>query len=205
MRAWLTVVAIALFGVSACSEEPPAPDHTIVQPGLPGEPNRTLSAEEAESALPDTEPNDEDVSYVRNMIIHHQQAVEMSALAPERAADERVRGLASRIHDVQGPEIGMMNRWLTGHDLPAVNPTEAHAHADMPGMATAEELAALTAARGPEFDRLFLELMIRHHEGAIEMARAVQVSGVDVRVQEMADDVIAEQADEIRRMREMQG
>ncbi|WP_258906801.1 DUF305 domain-containing protein [Actinokineospora sp. UTMC 2448] len=172
---------------------------------MPGEPNRTLSAEEAESALPDTEPNDEDVSYVRNMIIHHQQAVEMSALAPERAADERVRGLASRIHDVQGPEIGMMNRWLTGHDLPAVNPTEAHAHADMPGMATAEELAALTAARGPEFDRLFLELMIRHHEGAIEMARAVQVSGVDVRVQEMADDVIAEQADEIRRMREMQG
>ncbi|MGW5054584.1 DUF305 domain-containing protein [Actinokineospora sp. NPDC004072] len=174
-----------------------------MQPGLPGEPNRTLSPQDAEVDVP--EPNEADIAFVRGMIAHHQQAVVMSALAPERAADERVRGLAARIHDVQGPEIGMLNRWLTRNDLPAVNPADAHAHPAMPGMATAEELAALAAAKGPEFDRLFLDLMIRHHEGAIEMALAVQTTGVDVRVQEIADDVIAEQADEIRRMRAMQG
>lgn len=193
----------AAFGATGCSDEPSPPDHAIVQPGKPGEENRTLSPEEAKTAIPEVKPNDADIAYVRNMIVHHQQALDMTALAPDRAADAKLKGLADRISDVQGPEIGMMNRWLTGHDLPAVNPKDGHAHGQMPGMATAEDMAKLTAAFGPEFDRLFIDLMIRHHEGAIQMATDVQTKGADVRVQEMADDVIAEQTDEIRRMQGM--
>ncbi|MFC7614158.1 DUF305 domain-containing protein [Actinokineospora soli] len=191
------------FGAVGCSEEAPPSDHTIVQPGKPGEQNKTLSPEEAESAVPKVKPNDADIAYVRGMIVHHQQALDMTALAPERAANTQLKGLADRISDVQGPEIGMMNRWLTGHDLPAVNPTDAHAHAAMPGMATAEEMAALAAASGPAFDRLFIDLMIRHHEGAIRMATDVKTKGIDVQVQEMADDVVAEQGDEIARLEGM--
>lgn len=197
------VGACLVFGATGCSDEPPPPDHAIVQPGKPGEENRTLSPEEAKDAIPEVKPNDADIAYVRGMIVHHQQAIDMTALAPDRAADPRLKGLADRISDVQGPEIGMMNRWLTGHDLPAVNPKDGHAHGRMPGMATAEDMARLAAASGAEFDRLFIDLMIRHHEGAIRMATEVQTTGVDVRVQEMADDVIAEQTDEIRRMQGM--
>jgi uncharacterized protein (DUF305 family) len=197
------VGVLAAFGAAGCADEAPPSDHTIVQPGRPGEDNRTLSQDEAKTAVPEVEPNDADIAYVRNMIVHHQQAVEMTALAPQRAQNTQLPGLASRIADVQGPEIGMMNRWLTGHDLPAVNPTDAHAHAAMPGMATAEEMAALAAASGPAFDRLFIDLMIRHHEGAIQMANDVKGKGADVKVQEMADHVVAEQSDEIRRMEGM--
>ena len=198
----LAGIAVA-FGAAGCSEESPKSDHTIVQPGKPGEDNKTLSPEEAESAIPKVKPNDADIAYVRDMIIHHQQALNMTALAPERAASAQLKGLADRISDVQGPEIGMMNRWLTSHDLPAVNPGQDHAHSDMPGMATAEEMAKLAAASGPEFDRLFIDLMIRHHEGAIRMANDVKTKGVDVQVQEMADDVVAEQSDEIARLEGM--
>lgn len=205
MRGFLVALVgvCAAFGAAGCSEEPPPADHVIVQPGKPGEDNRTLSPEEAETAIPEVKPNDADLEYVRGMIVHHQQAIDMTALAPERAADSRLKGLAARIADAQGPEIGMMNRWLTGHDLPAVNPKDGHAHGLMPGMASAQDMARLAAATGPEFDRLFIDLMIRHHEGAIQMAGEVQTAGADVRVQEMADDVIAEQTDEIRRMQGM--
>ncbi|MGX7829175.1 DUF305 domain-containing protein [Actinokineospora sp. 24-640] len=204
MTRWMVGLVLVL-GLAGCTAEAPVIDHPIVQPGKPGEANRTLSAEEAESAVPVVKPNDADIAYVRDMVIHHQQAVRMTALVPDRAADAQLKGLASRIADVQGPEIGVMNRWLADNDLPAVNPEQAHAHGDMPGMATAAEMSALTAAKGAAFDTLFLELMIRHHEGAIAMANQVQQRGMDVQVQEMADHVIAEQSDEINRMRGMLG
>jgi uncharacterized protein (DUF305 family) len=99
----------------------------------------------------------------------------------------------------------MMNRWLSQHAVPTVNPNAPHGHGgdggEMPGMATPEQLDALDKAKGAAFDKLFLELMITHHEGALTMADEVRKNGVDVRVQEIADDVTAEQSDEIRRMR----
>ncbi|WP_231648281.1 DUF305 domain-containing protein [Saccharothrix sp. NRRL B-16348] len=151
-------------------------------------------------------PSEADLEYVARMIVHHRQALDMTALAPERAQHETVRGLASRIHDTQGPEIAAMEQWQRqyaenapahGHaaDLPEVD------HGSMPGMATDEQLAALKAARGADFDRLFLQLMIAHHEGAVQMAVEVLSSGSDVRVEEMANDVSASQTDEINRMK----
>lgn len=212
-RCVAVLVAWGMLGMSACS----APDSTaqagrqsvpVIAPGKPGEPNRTLAAGEA---VPVQErPNDADFSYVELMIVHHRQAIEMTDLAARHATDGRVGGLADRIADAQGPEIDMMNRWLTQNGKPAVAESgDGHGHSghqdhsDMPGMASDEQTRDLASARGTEFDGLFLELMIAHHEGALMMAREVQNEGMEIRVQEMADDVIATQSAEIRRMREM--
>ncbi|GAA3041677.1 DUF305 domain-containing protein [Actinokineospora globicatena] len=198
------VGAVLAFGGTACTSQEPGPSNPVVQPGKPGEANHTLSPEEIESGVPVVPPNAADFGYAEMMIVHHHQAVEMSALAPDRAANASLKGLASRIADTQDPEIGAMNEWLRRNGKPTVDPSHAghggHAGHQMPGMATPEQLAELKAATGPAFDELFVRLMTRHHEGAIEMANVVRKDGSDVKVQEMADNIVAEQSDEIRRM-----
>ncbi|OXM72923.1 DUF305 domain-containing protein [Amycolatopsis thermalba] len=202
-----TLLAAAVLG-AACAPEPEAPP--VVVPGAPGEPARTLPADEASAAVPSNRHNDADVSYVQRMIMHHQQAIRMGELVPARAAREDVKGLAARIAATQGPEITSMTAWLRqrGLEVPGEHSGHHGSHAEhgpMPGMATEEQLAALAAASGPEFDRLFLQLMTAHHEGAITMATEVLGAGADVFVEEMATDVIASQTDEVHRMRAMAG
>ncbi|MFD4198095.1 DUF305 domain-containing protein [Amycolatopsis thermoflava] len=202
-----TLLAAAVLA-SACSAEPEAPP--VVVPGAPGEPARTLPADEASSAVPANRHNDADVSYAQRMIMHHQQAIRMGELAPARAAREDVKGLAARITATQAPEITSMTAWLRqrGLEVPGEHAGHHGSHAEhgpMPGMATEEQLAALAAATGPEFDRMFLQLMTAHHEGAITMATEVLGAGSDVFVEEMATDVIASQSDEVTRMRSMAG
>jgi uncharacterized protein (DUF305 family) len=200
-------VVLALGVLAGCSSAPPPPPTNsapVIVPGAPGEEASTIPPGEA-TVAEQPGPNEADKTFVKDMIVHHQQAVYMAGLAPERAASSDVKGLASRIHDVQGPEIDMMNRWLSQHAIPTVNPDAPHGHgggAEMPGMATPEQLDALEKARGAAFDKLFLQLMIAHHQGALTMADEVRENGFDVRVQEIADGVTAEQSDEIRRMQE---
>ncbi|WP_093802326.1 DUF305 domain-containing protein [Streptomyces sp. Wb2n-11] len=203
-----TTVAIAVLGLGACdagSEEAPkakaAAGPSVVAPGKPGEPAKTMSAEEAEKALPDGSPNGADFSYARMMIEHHGQALVMTELAPKRAASAKVKRLAERIAAAQGPEIGAMRGWLDNNG--GKKHRGGHDHASMPGMATEKQLARLRAARGEEFDRLFLELMVIHHEGAVGMATEVLSQGNNVQVEEMATDVLAQQSAEIGRMRDM--
>ncbi|HEV2779220.1 MAG TPA: DUF305 domain-containing protein [Actinophytocola sp.] len=197
--------ALALSGLPACTQEPSADGPPVLVPGRPGESAGTLAPGQP-NPLPANRPNDADIRYVQDMIVHHQQAIVMSRLAPERAARDDVRRLADRIAGTQRPEIDMMNSWLRGHGRPTVDPEHAeHGSHAMVGLATPAQLEALRAARGPEFDRLYLQLMITHHEGALTMARAVQTAGMDVRVQEMADDVVATQSDEINTMRGLLG
>ena len=200
-----TLLAAAVLA-SACSAEPEAPP--VVVPGAPGEPARTMPADEASAAVPANRHNDADVAYVQRMIVHHQQAIRMGELAPARAAREDVQGLAARITATQGPEITSMTAWLRqrGLEVPGEHAGHHGTHAGpMPGMASEERLAALSAASGPDFDRLFLQLMTAHHEGAITMATEVLGAGSDVFVEEMAGDVIASQTDEVTRMRSMTG
>jgi uncharacterized protein (DUF305 family) len=203
---------VALGVLTACSSEPPPPPSNsvpVIAPGEPGEEARTIPPGEA-TPLEQEPPNEADVQFVRNMIVHHSQALEMAALAPDRAASKDVKGLASRIADVQRLEIDMMNRWLEQHDQPAVAPSAqghgghggGHDGTTMPGMATPEQLTALENARGEVFDTLFLQMMITHHQGALSMAEQVRTTGVDIRVQELANDIVAEQTDDIRRMQE---
>jgi uncharacterized protein (DUF305 family) len=172
---------------------------SVIAPGRPGEAASTLSAEEAARARPDDTPNEADIGYVTRMIEHHRQALVMAALATGHAGAAKVKSLAGRIQAAQGPEIATMQAWLdtnggSGHSA-------HHSHGEMPGMATDEQLAALRKADGAAFDRLFLTLMITHHQGAVTMATEVLSGGRNVQVEEWANEVIAQQTSEIRRMR----
>ncbi|MGC5013311.1 DUF305 domain-containing protein [Streptosporangium sp. DT93] len=206
MRAAFAVV-IAALSLAACTAEaaPPAASRgsaPVIVPGRPGEPARTVDPSEAATIVPPDTANAADVTYVQDMVVHHRQALEMASMAPSRGEHVRLKGLASRIADSQGPEIQFMTSWLQQQGLRA---PEHHArHDTMPGMATPEQLKALRASSGKDFDRLFIRLMTAHHLGALTMSEKVLVSGSHQRIEELANDVSVGQAAEIRRMREMQ-
>ncbi|MFJ4716452.1 DUF305 domain-containing protein [Streptomyces sp. NPDC088785] len=189
-------------GDDARADSPAPAGSSVIAPGKPGEAAETLSARDAEERRPDDRPNSADVGYAQLMIHHHEQALAMAELAPERARSARVKRLAERITAAQGPEIATMRAWLKKYGKPEA-PSGHGAHDAMPGMATGAQWTALRAARGAAFDALFLKLMITHHQGAVTMATEVKSDGNDVVVEEMADDVIAQQTAEISRMREM--
>jgi uncharacterized protein (DUF305 family) len=199
-----TAAALALGGCDS-DADPKAASGTgpsVLAPGKPGEANRTLSAQDAqEQRADDDTPNSADVSYARMMIEHHTQALELTELAPDRAESARLKALAERISAAQGPEIAAMSAWLKEHGQSEKG--GGHTHAAMPGMATEAQLKKLRAAKGKAFDELFLTLMITHHEGAITMATDVKGQGNNIRIEEMADDVVAQQTSEINRMRNM--
>ncbi|MFJ6513873.1 DUF305 domain-containing protein [Streptomyces sp. NPDC091406] len=171
----------------------------VVAPGRPGEPARTLSAEEAAKEAGQDTANSADFRYAQMMIEHHGQALVMTELVSERASDSTIKRLAERISAGQKPEIGAMEGWLkrNGGD----KREQHHDHTGMPGMATEAQLKKLRAAEGKAFDELFLELMITHHQGAVTMATEALTEGNDIFVEEMASDVVAQQTVEIDRMR----
>ncbi|MET0236180.1 MAG: DUF305 domain-containing protein [Kibdelosporangium sp.] len=196
------IAALALAGCTGQAEQPAEDSPGVIVPGLPGEPAKTLPPSAAAQAVPKQRPNDADFRYVKMMIKHHQQALEMTSLAAAQAADATLKSFAARIADTQLPDIKAMQAWLT---RAGAGPAHDESHDRMQGMATAEQLAALRAASGPAFDRLFLELMTRHHEGAVAMATDLLQTGSDVFVEEMAQDVISTQQKEIGQMRSMLG
>ncbi|MDO9456749.1 DUF305 domain-containing protein [Nocardioides sp.] len=149
--------------------------------------------------------NAADATYLSMMVAHHSQALDLAELAPERAADPRVRRLAASIDAGQGREIVVMATWLVDHGQPepTVESVAAMSSTGMPGMLDQSQLAALAATDGAAFDRRFLEDMVQHHQGAVAMAEDVLGTGEDVRVTEMATDVVASQNAEIARMRRL--
>lgn len=199
--------ALALAGCSGPDDDGAGAEGTgpsVIAPGKPGEAAETLSAQEAaEHRAEDDSPNSADFSYARMMIEHHTQAVEMTALVPDRAESSRLKRLAERISAAQGPEIEAMRGWLKNHDGGERDARTGHDHAAMPGMATQAQLEKLRAAKGEAFDELFLKLMITHHDGAIAMATDVLAQGNNIQIGEMADDVISQQTVEITKMRDM--
>ncbi|MGW4212645.1 DUF305 domain-containing protein [Lentzea sp. NPDC004789] len=193
MRSGVAVIAL-VAALAGCTSEPEAAP--VIAPDTPGGTAQTLAPADVSGAVA-APPNDADRLYVAMMIVHHEQALAMTRFAPDRAENATVKGLADRIRYSQEPEIGAMKQWQRVN-----NDMGSHGdHGSMPGMATQEQLTALGAARGKDFDRMFLELMIKHHEGAIKMATDVKSAGTNVQVEEMADDVIAVQTDEINRMK----
>jgi uncharacterized protein (DUF305 family) len=191
-----------LAGAAGCgSAQGPA---RIIQPGAPGEAGRVVTAEAA-ADLSQVQHNEADVRFMQGMIGHHAQAVEMVELLKTRTASDEMRALAQRIELSQADEIRMMQEWLTARGAALPDPHAHHQHdaALMPGMLTAEEMARLAAAKGPEFDRLFLEGMIRHHGGALVMVEelfATPGAGQEAEMFAFASDVDADQRMEIRRM-----
>ncbi|MXX07464.1 MAG: DUF305 domain-containing protein [Gammaproteobacteria bacterium] len=176
----------------------------IIQPGLPGQPSRQISAEEA-SDLAGLQFSEADVRFMQGMISHHRQAMEMSVLVDDRSNREAVEALAERISLSQEDEISMMAGWLEdrGFEAPAA---DAHHDPDymlMPGMLSPEEMEQLEAAEGFEFDSLFLNFMIDHHEGALVMVENLldqPGSAQDSELYRFTTDVTSDQTSEIERM-----
>jgi uncharacterized protein (DUF305 family) len=160
-----------------------------------------------------------DVLFMQRMIGHHAQALAMTALLPSRTRRDDMRLLAERIDVSQRDEIASMRRWLQRHGATVPDTAAAHMHHDaasmgamaghdaaMPGMLTAAELERLAQATGPDFDRLFLQSMIRHHQGAIAMVAALfatRGAGQDAEVFAFASDVDTDQRAEIARMQSL--
>jgi uncharacterized protein (DUF305 family) len=177
---------------------------TIVQPGAPGESSRTISVEKAVD-LSRVRHTAADVAFMQGMIGHHAQALEMTALLATRTASEDMRKLAKRIDVSQADEIKMMQEWLKarGQSVPGEHAHHAPGAPLMPGMLTAAEMDRLAKAKGPEFDRLFLEFMIKHHEGALTMVDDLFTkpgAGQESEIFAFASDVDADQRMEIERM-----
>ena len=154
-----------------------------------------------------------DVAFMSGMIHHHAQALLMAEMAPTHEAGPALRIMADRIHLGQSDEIALLSRWLRDHGQPVPDSASVALHVrggghevHMPGMLSAAQLAELDAARGPEFDRLFLTYMIRHHQGAITMVEELFGSHGGAQgeaVFKLASDIAADQASEITRMKSM--
>lgn len=154
-----------------------------------------------------------DVEFMQGMIGHHAQALEMAALVPTRTTNQSIHFLAQRIAISQKDEIRLMQTWLKDRGQAAPDPADAHAHRHegmhemlMPGMLTPEQTAQLAAANDAEFDRLFLQLMIQHHEGALTMVRTLfdtQGAAQETPTFRYASEVDTDQRIEIERMRKL--
>ena len=177
----------------------------IVQPGAPGESARELSAEEA-IEIANTSFSPDDVTFMRDMIPHHNQAVQMSALVADRTNRQELLDVAGRIDVSQADEIEFMQQWLSERGQEVPNPTEheaMHTDHEMAGMATPEQMAELARAEGAEFDRLYLSLMITHHEGAVTMVEELLEqpgSAYDPVLFQFTSDITNDQTSEIERM-----
>ena len=181
-----------LVALSGCSGEQPtaAPSPRGTHATIPAPP---------ESA----DWNVADAGYLTMMIAHHRQALDLAELAEDRAEDRQVLTIARSIDRGQSREIIAMVAWLVQHDLPEPTLADLEAMGDMHGMLSPTQVRALEEADGTAFDELFLTGMITHHQGAISMADTLVRTGEDVRVREMATEVIATQNAEITRLADL--
>ena len=208
------IIALSLLfawgQTTAAKVENVATDAPIVQPGAPGKPSTLLDAETA-IAIANSSYSPADVKFMQGMVMHHYQAVLMSRLAKKRTNNAEVLDLAGRIDVTQEDEIQFMQDWLQERNEMAPDPTAEHAmhmhmHHKMAGMATAEQMATLAASESTDFDRLFLTLMIAHHDGAVTMVRELRDqsgSAYDPQINEFAADVVNDQVVEIERMNQL--
>lgn len=192
------LAALTVCSISAIAQVP------IIQPGAPGQAGRVITAEEA-SDLANISYSLGDIQFLRGMIPHHAQAKEMSALAEDRTNNAAVLAVASRITLSQDDEISMMQGWLRDQGL-EVTAEDVHHQPGferMAGMLSNDEMDELAASSGPEFDRLYLEYMIDHHQGALDMVEMLldqRGSVQDPLLYEFTSDVTSDQTSEIERM-----
>jgi uncharacterized protein (DUF305 family) len=147
--------------------------------------------------------NRADVAFATGMIPHHQQAIDMARLAATRAGSQQLKDLAGRIEKAQDPEIETMSNWLMDWGQPVPPRDAGGGHGQHAGMMTDEEMKALTAASGKDFDRMFLEMMIRHHQGAIQMSTDQQRDGQHPDAKKLAQKIAADQAAEVKEMQDL--
>lgn len=229
-RTGIAMLAAAVL-LSACSganqaresstesdaSEAATPEVRYIQPGAPGEPSKVLTAEEvAKLDLSPPEHTPEDVEFMQMMIIHHEQATELVELIEGRSTREDLALFAERILISQADEIDLMKRWLEDRDEAVPEGPEdlknLHSHhghnpddpdvALMPGMLSENEMKTIREASGPEFDKLWIEGMTKHHQGAIQMVEDLFAAdgGQEPEIFRFANHVISDQNIEISRM-----
>lgn len=166
-------------------------------PSPTAEATRTPQAPATVAIPPVKGPHNElDIMFSSDMIPHHRQAVEMGDLARTRATDPRIKVLAQRIATAQKAEINLMSGWLKAWGQQVPPPDEMHT-SHGPGMMSHAEMEDLKAAKGAAFDRMFCQMMIRHHQGALEMAGATQKNGQNLAVKALATNVVSTQTAEV--------
>ncbi|MGH3764837.1 MAG: DUF305 domain-containing protein [Pseudonocardiaceae bacterium] len=197
----IAAVAVALTAGAAlggCGTNATAP------PGNPGS---------SQSVVARTH-NQADIAFAQGMIPHHSQAVTMSTMATQRAGSPQVKDLAARIHTAQQPEIDQMSGWLRAWNAQvpsASSPMDGMGQMDhgaggqMPGMMSGDQMQQLAQATGAAFDRMFLQMMITHHQGAVTMARTELSDGQDPEARQLAQRIIDSQQREITEMQAMLG
>jgi uncharacterized protein (DUF305 family) len=208
----LAAIVITGFCSAARAKQTQQPNVPIVvQPGAPGKPSKTLPPATKAKLPPRSQA---EVEFMQGMIMHHAQAVEMTALIASHTDNKELRSLGARISSSQSDEIKFMKRWLaargeslsmTAAKMPGMDmPGEAMAL--MPGMLTPEQMEALRKARGAEFDQLFLTGMIQHHNGALIMVKDLfdtPGAGQDADLFDFATDADNTQRAEIKIMQGM--
>ncbi len=205
LKKFIYALSIASFFCFSAYAQEPKQEAPIVQPGAPGEETKDIDPETA-SDIADTSYTPDDVNFLQGMIIHHHQATIMSNWADQRTNSKSILDLAGRITVTQDDEIDFMRNWLLDRDEDAPDPKammSMDSHHNMMGMATPEQLDQLEKTKSTDFDRLFLKLMINHHDGAIKMVeelRKQRGSAYDPILNEFASDVVNDQAVEIERM-----
>jgi uncharacterized protein (DUF305 family) len=220
IAAWRTqvlsaITLLGLFFLTVNAQQSGSTTPVVVQPGAPGQPTRTLPSS-TRAILPP--PSPKDVEFMQGMIMHHAQAVEMTALMESHTENKELRLLGARISKSQSDEIEFMKRWLTVRGQPIEMPMAAMQGMPgmdmskhemlMPGMLTVKQMAALRNAKGEEFDHLFLTGMIQHHGGALTMVKDLfdtAGAGQDAEVFNFVTDVDSGQRAEIRIMQSMLG
>lgn len=204
-QALCSVFLISCLSGSAGAQQSNAPlGPVVVQPGAPGQSTRTLPAD-TQGVLPPISKRD--IEFMQGMIMHHEQAVVMTALIESRTDNRDIRLIGERISKAQTDEINFMIRWLEKRGEPIVSPTHVtHASGSkmlMPGMLSPLQIGALMRAKGADFDRLFLLGMIQHHKGALVMVKELfdaPGAGQDGELFNFASDVDSGQRAEIKSM-----
>jgi len=210
---FMTASSVAgLFSLPVFAQQSNPATPVVVQPGAPGQPSRTLPPS-TRATLPPRSPKD--VEFMQGMIMHHAQAVEMTALIESHTGNNDLRLLGARISKSQSDEIEFMKRWLVSRGEPLLMPMPEMPGMDMsshpmlmPGMLTAKQMEALRKAKGKEFDQLFLTGMIQHHNGALIMVKDLfdtAGAGQDAELFNFTTDVDSGQRAEIRIMQTMLG
>ncbi|MER6427845.1 DUF305 domain-containing protein [Streptomyces sp900105245] len=204
-------VAVAAVVLAACGGSDSSPSSKPSGHGMGAMPSGGASA--TASAAKGSH-DAQDVSFAQGMIPHHRQAVAMADLAPSRAKSQRVKDLAAKIEQAQDPEITTMSGWLKawGEKVPdAGMPGMDHSsmpgmdHSSKPGMMSGDDMDKLEELSGDAFDRAFVQMMISHHRGAIEMAKTEQAKGAYGPATTMAESIVTSQSAEITEMNKILG
>src|SRR5256714_7333159 len=217
----MVAIALGLFSLTICAQQADLAAPVVVQPGAPGQPTRTLPPS-TRAILPPRSPKD--VQFMQGMIMHHAQAVEMTALIESHSENKELRLLGARISHSQSEEIRFMKRWLeargeptempmpkmSGIEMPGMDMSTRNMKGPMlmPGMLTPKQMEALRKAKGAEFDQLFLTGMIQHHGGALIMVKDLfdtAGAGQDAELFNFTTDIDSGQRAEIRIMQTMLG